>query len=36
MARNTTRSILHRQLDARRKLWPELTDDLLWSMDKEG
>jgi hypothetical protein len=36
MARNTTRSILQRQLDARRKLWPELTDDLLWSMNKEG
>jgi hypothetical protein len=36
MARNTARSILQRQLDARRKLWPELTDDLLWSMDNEG
>jgi hypothetical protein len=36
MARNTARSILQRQLDARRKLWPELTDDILWSMDKEG
>jgi hypothetical protein len=36
MARNTARSILQRQLDARRKLWPELTDDMLWSMDKEG
>jgi hypothetical protein len=36
MAQNTARSILRRQLDARRKLWPELTDDMLWSMDKEG
>jgi hypothetical protein len=36
MARNAARSILQRQLDARRKLWPELTDDMLWSMDKEG
>ena len=36
MARNSARSILQRQLDARRKLWPELTDDMLWSMDKEG
>jgi len=36
MARNTARSILQRQLDARRKLWPELTDNMLWSMDKEG
>jgi hypothetical protein len=36
MARNTARSILQRQLHARRKLWPELSDDMLWSMDKEG
>jgi hypothetical protein len=36
MARNTARSILERQLDARRKLWPQLGEDLLWSMDKEG
>lgn len=36
MARNIARSILQRQLDARRKLWPELTDDMLWSMDNEG
>lgn len=36
MARNTARSILQRQLDARRKLWPEVTDNMLWSMDKEG
>jgi hypothetical protein len=36
MPRNTARSILQRQLDARRKLWPELTDNMLWSMDKEG
>lgn len=36
MARNTSRSILQRQLDARRKLWPELIDDMLWSMDNDG
>jgi hypothetical protein len=36
MARNAARSILQRQLDARRKLWPDLTEDMLWSMDKEG
>jgi hypothetical protein len=36
MARNTARTILQRQLDARRKLWPNLTDNMLWSMDKEG
>lgn len=36
MARNTARTILQRQLDARRKLWPELIDHMLWSMDNEG
>lgn len=36
MARNIARTILQRQLDARRKLWPELIDDMLWSMDNEG
>jgi hypothetical protein len=36
MARNTVRDILQRQLDARRKLWPELTDNMLWSMDNDG
>ncbi|MER9405927.1 hypothetical protein NKI36_18020 [Mesorhizobium caraganae] len=36
MARNSARSILQRQLDAREKLWPELTDNMLWSMDNEG
>ena len=36
MARNIARSILQRQLDARRKLWPELIDDMLWSMDNDG
>jgi hypothetical protein len=36
MARKTTRTILQRQLDARGKLWPELTDDMLWSMDNDG
>ena len=36
MARNIARTILQRQLDARRKLWPELSKTILWSMDKEG
>ncbi len=36
MARNTARSILRRQLDARGKLWSDLTGDMLWSMDNEG
>ena len=36
MARKTARSILQRQLDARRKLWPEVTDNMLWSMDNDG
>ena len=36
MARNAARSILRRQVNARRKLWPEVTDDMLWSMDNEG
>jgi len=36
MARSTARSILRRQLDARRKLWPELANSMLWSMDNDG
>lgn len=36
MRKNTARSILQRQLDARRKLWPDLTEHMLWSMDNEG
>lgn len=36
MARNTARTILQRNLDAREKLWPELTPNMLWSMDNEG
>ena len=36
MPRRAARSILERQLEARRKLWPELTDKVLWSMDNEG
>ena len=36
MARTRNRDILKRQLDTRAKLWPELTDDMLWSMDNEG
>ncbi|UWU14077.1 hypothetical protein N2599_18480 [Rhizobium sullae] len=36
MARGKARSILRRQLDARKKLWPDLSSDMLWSMDNEG
>lgn len=36
MARNSARSILQRQLDARRKLWPDLSKQMLWSMDNDG
>ncbi|PZQ80338.1 MAG: hypothetical protein DI549_17365 [Ancylobacter novellus] len=36
MARNTARTILQRQLDTRRKLWPDLTNQMLWSMDNDG
>jgi hypothetical protein len=36
MARNVARTILQRQLDTRRKLWPDLTDDMLWSMSNDG
>lgn len=36
MPRNRARDILKRQLDARAKLWPELTDNMLWSMDSDG
>jgi hypothetical protein len=36
MARNIARTILERQLDARRKLWPELSNEMLWSMNNEG
>jgi len=36
MARRRQRDILERQIDARSKLWPELTDAMLWSMDNEG
>lgn len=36
MPRGKARSILKRQLDARRKLWPDLSDDMLWSMDNDG
>lgn len=31
MARNNTRTILQRQLDARAKLWPDISDEMLWS-----
>ena len=36
MARRRQRDILERQLDARSKLWPELTDAMVWSMDNKG
>ncbi len=36
MARKLSRTILERQLDARRKLWPDVVDRCLWSMDNEG
>src|SRR3954466_3646668 len=36
MARNIARDILQRQLDARRKLWPELIGPALWSMNNDG
>jgi hypothetical protein len=36
MARGRNRDILKRQLDTRAKLWPELTGDMLWSMDNDG
>ena len=36
MARGMARSIQRRQLDARKKLWPELSKDELWAMDNDG
>lgn len=36
MARGRNRDILKRQLETRAKLWPALTDDMLWGMDNEG
>lgn len=30
------RSILKRQREARAKLWPEVSEDMLWSMDSDG
>lgn len=36
MARSRKRSIQARQLDARRKLWPDLSNDMVWSMDNDG
>lgn len=36
MAGRVARTILQRQLDARAKLWPDLTKPMLWSMDNEG
>lgn len=31
MARSPTRTILQRQLDARSRLWPDVSDEMLWS-----
>ena len=36
MAKRRPRNVLERQIDARSKLWPELTDAMPWSMDNEG
>lgn len=36
MARGKARSIQRRQLDARKKLWPDLSKDELWAMDNDG
>ena len=36
MAKRKARTILERQLDARAKLWPELSDKMLWTLDSDG
>lgn len=37
MARSNTRTILQRQLDARKKLWPDISEEMLWSWkDRKG
>ncbi|MGR9499420.1 hypothetical protein ACU8OJ_21930 [Rhizobium leguminosarum] len=36
MPRNKQRDILKRQLDARSKLWPDLSDGMIWKMDNDG
>lgn len=36
MAKGKSRTILERQLDARRKLWPDLDEKMLWTMDSDG
>jgi hypothetical protein len=36
MARGKARSIQRRQLDARKKLWPDLSKDELWAMGNDG
>jgi len=36
MPKRSARNILQRQLDARRKLWGDLPEKTLWSMDNEG
>lgn len=36
MPRPRKRDVLKRQLEARAKLWPELSDDMLWSLDNHA
>lgn len=36
MAKRKARTILQRQLDARAKLWPEVSDEMLWTLDSDG
>lgn len=36
MAGRKARDIQRRQLDARKKLWPDVSSDMLWSMDDQG
>lgn len=36
MATRKHSKILQRQIDARSKLWPEITENMLWDMDNEG
>ena len=31
MARSNTRTIVQRQLAARKKLWPEISEEMLWN-----
>lgn len=36
MARKKARTVLERQLDARAKLWPELNNNMLWTLKSDG